>query len=49
MGLRANDLNPVGRALLKHYARLTAKVVLLRCVLRSLAERRQTRERSLVV
>jgi hypothetical protein len=29
IGLRAGDLDPVGRALLEHYARLTAKVVLI--------------------
>jgi hypothetical protein len=29
MGLRVSDLNPVGRALLEHYVRLTAKVVLI--------------------
>lgn len=27
--VRASDLDPVGRALLEHYARLTAKVVLI--------------------
>jgi hypothetical protein len=29
IGLRASDLDPVGRALLEHYVRLTAKVVLI--------------------
>jgi hypothetical protein len=29
IGLRAGDLDPVGRALLEHYCRLTAKVVLI--------------------
>jgi hypothetical protein len=29
IGLRAVDLDPVGRALLEHYVRLTAKVVLI--------------------
>jgi hypothetical protein len=29
MGLRASDLDPVGRALLEHYVRTTAKIVIL--------------------
>src|SRR3954453_6445557 len=29
MRLRASDLNPVGRALLEHYVRLTTKLVLI--------------------
>ncbi len=29
IGLRASELDPVGKAYLEHYARLTAKVVLI--------------------